>query len=118
MPRGGKREGAGNKFKWNHGETKTIRVPVILADRILEIAQGLDQGLIFVTQEESEKQAIIDCDTQSNVINLSGVSLRQVDGLLAVYLEDLAKKGYSFAPERIAQLVDARLQKLKLDRRI
>jgi hypothetical protein len=30
--------------KWKHGATKTIRVPVILADRILELAKALDSG--------------------------------------------------------------------------
>ena len=39
MPRGGRREGAGGRFKWNHGKTKTIRVPIELADEILEYAQ-------------------------------------------------------------------------------
>jgi hypothetical protein len=45
MPgRGGWREGAGRKSAWEHGETKTIRVPVALKDSILEIGRDLDQG--------------------------------------------------------------------------
>lgn len=30
--------------KWNNGETKTIRVPVKLADKILEIAHKIDNN--------------------------------------------------------------------------
>ena len=44
MPRGGKRPGAGVKPTWKHGKTKTIRVPVALAEQILEFARKLDIG--------------------------------------------------------------------------
>lgn len=45
MPRGGKREKAGRKNKWqDSGNTKTIRVPAYLADEILKIAYDLDSG--------------------------------------------------------------------------
>ena len=27
MPRGGKRVGAGGRFKWNHGKTIVVRIP-------------------------------------------------------------------------------------------
>jgi hypothetical protein len=46
MPRGGQREGAGRKSTWTSGcrfeDTKLIRVPTVLADRLLEIAHQLD----------------------------------------------------------------------------
>lgn len=42
--RGGYRPGAGRKGAWRHGETRTIRVPVALADRLLEIGRELDSG--------------------------------------------------------------------------
>ena len=32
------------KSTWNSGKTKTIRVPVVLAERILEYARALDDG--------------------------------------------------------------------------
>jgi hypothetical protein len=44
MPRGGARENSGRKPKWNLGETKAIRVPVAIADTLLEIAKRLDEG--------------------------------------------------------------------------
>jgi hypothetical protein len=44
MPRGGARENSGRKPKWNLGETKAIRVPVAIAETILEIARRLDEG--------------------------------------------------------------------------
>jgi hypothetical protein len=117
MPRGGKRTGAGNKPKWIHGETTTIRVPVALVDRLIEVARELDQGLSSVETNEEKKTAIIDYDTQSKVIDLSGVSVRQVNGILSVYLEDLARVGYRFKPDRLNDLVKARLLKIELDKR-
>lgn len=44
MPRGGARENSGRKPKWNLGETKAIRIPVAIADTILEIARRMDEG--------------------------------------------------------------------------
>jgi hypothetical protein len=44
MPRGGARENSGRKPKWNLGETKAIRVPVAIADTLLEIARRMDEG--------------------------------------------------------------------------
>lgn len=32
------------KPKWHHGETRTIRVPVVLAEEVLELAHQLDRG--------------------------------------------------------------------------
>lgn len=46
MTRGGNREGAGRKFKWKSGETRTIRVPIAIADTVLQIAQALDSGTL------------------------------------------------------------------------
>lgn len=50
MTRGGNRPGAGRKYKWISGETRTIRVPVILADKLLQIARLLDSGTIKFDQ--------------------------------------------------------------------
>jgi hypothetical protein len=116
MTRGGKRVGAGSKPKWNSGKTKTIRVPEALADRALEIIQSLDNDESLTIVHHDEKKSIIDSDTESKIIDLSGVTLRQVNGVLSVYLEDLALIGYRFKPERITHLVEARLQKLELER--
>lgn len=65
---------------------------------------------------EVRESSIIDYDTESKVINLAGISLRQANGILSVYLEDLAKAGYQLKPEAVAKLAEARLQKLELDR--
>jgi hypothetical protein len=51
MARGGYREKAGRKSGWVSGckfeDTKLIRVPVTIADRLLEIAHKLDSGEII-----------------------------------------------------------------------
>ncbi len=105
MPRGGKREGAGNKFKWKHGKTKTIRVPVELADQLLELAKKLDQGETLVSQSEIKETANIDYDTESKVIDLSGVTLKTFQGIPYVSLEVLLFKGYEFYPSGLNQKV-------------
>jgi hypothetical protein len=55
MPRGGHREKAGRKSGWVNSETQLIRVPRVLAGRLLEIAKYLDQGneIQFISTEFS-----------------------------------------------------------------
>jgi predicted RNase H-like HicB family nuclease len=61
MPRGGARENSGRKPKWNLGETKAIRVPVAIADTIMEIARRIDEGekpesIIIAKSEATTRQ--------------------------------------------------------------
>lgn len=42
--RGGMRQGAGRKGRWQNGETQTIRVPVALKEDLVTLGQQLDQG--------------------------------------------------------------------------
>ncbi|MEG4965188.1 hypothetical protein QUB11_00870 [Microcoleus sp. B6-A1] len=37
--------------KWRHGKTRTIRVPIALADRVLTIARQLDNGSSLNTSD-------------------------------------------------------------------
>lgn len=92
MGRGGARPGAGGRFKWKNGKTKTIRVPEVLADQILLYAQKLDSG------------DIIEHETPSKMLDLTGVSIRVCNGKSAVYLEDVAKAGYEILPERLGKM--------------
>lgn len=103
MPRGGKREGAGAKFKWKHGKTKTIRVPVELAEQVLELARKLDNGEVLVSQ--SKESSCIDYDTESKAIDLTGISLVGVSGQMGVRLSDLMLKGYEIYPLHLADFV-------------
>lgn len=96
MPRGGRREGAGGRFKWKHGKTKTIRVPIELADKILEYAHKLDSN------------AIIERDTPSKVIDLAGIVVRIVRDKSVVYLDDLLRAGFEIKPEALANSVKRR----------
>ena len=93
MPRGGRRPGAGSKPKWLHGKTKTIRVPEVLADRVLQVARMLDE------------RRVIDDVTQSKYINLSGVPIRTVRGKPAVFLEDLIRLGFVIRPAALSSNV-------------
>jgi hypothetical protein len=86
MPRGGSRPGAGAKYTWIHGKTKTIRVPESLADEILRVARIMDEG------------GKIDDVTRSKYVNLSDVSVRSVSGRPAVFLDDMVNAGYKIRP--------------------
>ena len=102
MAKGGRREGAGAKPSWKHGKTKTIRVPIVLADEILAIARELDNN------------GQLESDTESNcssVIDLSGVPIKAVSGGMAVMLSDLVKKGYRLFPGRIDDVVRQAMKK-------
>ena len=92
MPRGGRREGAGSKPSWKHGKTKPVRVPVAIADRILEIARIID--------EEGDPG-----DT-ARTIDLTGVAIHQSRNGAVVRLADLLRVGYRIKPERLIRHIE------------
>lgn len=98
MPRGGKREGAGGKPTWKNGKTKTIRVPIVLAEEILRIAKELDE------------KGVIERETESKVLNLSGITVPEIRGKKFVFLSDLVKLGYEIHPLKLAEVVRAELR--------
>lgn len=103
MSRGGKRIGAGNRFKWNCGKTKVIRVPEAIAEQVLEYAHFLDSG---GTHSNSVAQSIkmrYDHVTQSKDVDLSGVLIRSCLNQPAVLLSDLVRLGYRILPDRLMQ---------------
>lgn len=100
MPRGGYRENAGGKPKWEHGKTKVIRVPEVLAKQVLEYAHKLDKGEL-----KEEKEINITNFEALKVVDLSGVSLTAINGQMGVMLSDLVKKGYKIVPDRLQQIV-------------
>ncbi len=99
MPRGGKREGAGGKPTWKNGKTKTIRVPVVLAEEVLRIARELDE------------KGTIEHDTESKVLNLSGIIVPEIRSRRFVFLSDLLKVGYEIYPLKLADIVRAEILK-------
>jgi hypothetical protein len=98
MGRGGLRVGAGSKPAWKNGKTKTIRVPEVLADKIMEYAKNLDDG------------EIIESVSESKIINLSGIPLKTYNGKLVVYLEDLVKAGFEILPSTLGDMFKAILR--------
>ena len=86
MPRGGYREGAGAKPAWISCETIVIRVPKSLSDEVIRLARLLDEG------------KTVDDITKSKYLDLSGVSIRNIDSKHAVFLEDLLSKGFKIRP--------------------
>lgn len=98
MPRGGRRAGAGGRFKWIHGKTKPIRIPEALADEIVRIAIMVDSG------------KTIDDVTRSKYLNLSGVKVHFLEDGPVVYIEDLLKAGFTVRPvtlvNRVREFID------------
>lgn len=95
MGRGGYRKNAGAKSSWKYGKTKTIRVPIALADEVLRLARLLDEGYAVDINES---------DTSSKVLDLSGISVGKTkqQGRSYVYLDDLVFAGYQIAPQILA----------------
>lgn len=64
--------------KWNSGTTRTIRVPVTLADQVLEYAHKLDSGksLTQVNQDLSLEDIETIQETLTQVIQLLNESLK------------------------------------------
>lgn len=62
MTRGGYREKAGRKSTWVSGckfeDTKLIRVPSAIADRLLEIAHNLDSGELIDSDTKSDNEIV------------------------------------------------------------
>lgn len=98
MPRGGKRPGAGSKPTWKNGKTKTIRVPIAIAEEVLELAKELDE------------KGVIERDTDSKVLDLSGIIAPEIRGRRFVFLDDLLKAGYEIHPLKLAEVVRASLR--------
>lgn len=98
MSRGGKREGAGGKPTWKNGKTKTIRVPIVLAEEILKNARELDE------------KGVIERDTESKVLDLSGITVPEIRGRRFVFISDLLMSGYEIHPLKWAEAARAELR--------
>lgn len=55
--RGGYRPGSGNKYKWRHGETKPVRIPITIADEVVELAKAIDSGKRLVPDDSVTQSA-------------------------------------------------------------
>lgn len=44
------------KPKWRNGKTRTIRVPIAIAEEVLEVARAIDEGKIVEVSSEEEKE--------------------------------------------------------------
>lgn len=109
MPRSNstERPGSGSKPTWASGKTKVIRVPELLADQLLEIARILDKGgsvsVVPLLDDKSSKEKVID---------LSGISIQQSKGAIAIHLEDLVRAGFEIRPLGLAKIVQARIDRI------
>jgi SMC interacting uncharacterized protein involved in chromosome segregation len=78
MPRGGYRENAGKKSRWESGrtfaETKVIRVPTEFAEKLLEMARKLDAGEQIDLVTNSKR--VIQEDTEDLQIQINELQQR------------------------------------------
>jgi len=95
MPRGGKRKGAGKPSSWKSGckyeDTKLIRVPKQIADRTLELAHSLDEGVDYelVTISLLEENELLKGESKSNGDSVEQLSLSFDCSLPDDQLQDL-----------------------------
>lgn len=108
MARGGARLNAGAKSKWKHGKTKTIRVPEVFADQVIEYAKKLDsKGIIENVSQSKTVPGIPGTGLliASNTLNLSNISIHRLKNKSFVFIEDLIKAGYEIQPSKLAAIV-------------
>ena len=60
---GGKRAGSGQKSKWKTGDTKTLRLPIAMHERVLEFARILDEtggdfDLVTVSSQKDDSVTV------------------------------------------------------------
>jgi hypothetical protein len=69
--------------KWKHGNTRTIRVPVALAEQILEYAHKLDNGTLSQVNENGVNHIDINCgrDSISNIDKLQDTLTQVIEAL-------------------------------------
>lgn len=99
MPRGGYREGSGGKPTWKHGKTKVIRVPEVLADKVIEYARQIDRLQFEATITKNLNV------TQSKILNLAGIPTYSFEKGSGVYLADLISFGYQIKPDKLHESV-------------
>ena len=103
MPKGGVRKNAGARSKWKQGKTKMIRVPEVLADKILQYAHDLDEGAIIDTEAESKNNYNLVCESESKseskILDLSKVSVGTLNSRTFVFLDNLIKSGFLLKPD-------------------
>jgi len=104
MPRGGKRLGAGVKPTWKNGTTRTIRVPIAIAEKVLELARELDEN------------GFVEHEIPSRVLNLSGVSIPRFGGKSFVSLQDLVVSGYEIKPVNLSKRLIEEIYKEEISR--
>ncbi len=98
MPRGGHRDKAGRKKTWNNSETKTIRVPKVFAEQLLEIARLLDSGITIDIETKSNQKPIENITEPKrrtdNVIKSNDNVTKSVDGCPNCGFYDWKIEGY------------------------
>jgi hypothetical protein len=116
MTRGGARSNSGAKGKWKHGKTKMIRVPEDLADQILEYAHKLDEDASIENETEPkiDSSLVLDSDSESKVLDLSGIAVATLKDRTFVFLDNLLKSGYVLKPEALNDRVLTEIYKNSL----
>jgi hypothetical protein len=116
MPRGGKRVGAGGRFKWNHGKTIVVRIPESIAEKVLDYARRIDSLNSTPSSVTQSKNVCYDAVTESKAIDLSGIVIRSHVNQPAVLLADLINAGYKITPDRLMQSPSLKSALKKQDR--
>jgi hypothetical protein len=73
---GGARPGAGRRWRWKHQPVKMVRLPVVFLDKILEVADYMDQNEGRLPFSQASEDLIIISGHPSE--SLSGEELKEL----------------------------------------
>jgi hypothetical protein len=73
-------------------------VPIAIAEEVLKLAKELDE------------KGVIEPDTESKMLDLSGITVPEIRGKRFVFLSDLVRLGYEIHPLKLAEVIRGELR--------
>ncbi len=109
-PKGNKETLTPYQPKWRSGKTRTIRVPIAIADRVLEAAREIDNGETLVTENEARNNLK---EIKNNLNTVTGDKRRLIIEAFKELVSVPSNRGgqVKMAAVKIANLLDLSLEK-------
>lgn len=108
MPRGGYRENAGKKTTWQSGckfeDTKPIRVPKVIANRVKQVAHQIDAGSDPITEIDNLKDSNQQLLNENQALRDQLRELEQQNNNLSFQIEQLDQELSKIKSENQSQL--------------
>lgn len=97
------------KPKWKSGKTRTIRVPIAIADRVLELAHQIDEGLVVnpndaSQQDRSQESSFFNPQENCHIIDTSDIIRLEIENILDEALNNFRSNQGAKTKAKIADL--------------